>query len=136
MALAAIAAWRWGAALSLSLLLAALLAGCGFQLRGTADLPFETIYMPATNVAGIALDLKHPDGAAVLQKLITKADALVSNIRPAGLARLGFGYDICKELNPRLVYAVATGFGQNGPWAARPAFDDIIQGYLDPKKRR
>jgi crotonobetainyl-CoA:carnitine CoA-transferase CaiB-like acyl-CoA transferase len=51
----------------------------------------------------------------------------VSNIRPAGLARLGFGYEACAEMNPRLIYASATGFGQNGPWAARPAFDEIIQ---------
>ena len=54
-------------------------------------------------------------------------DALVSNIRPAGLARLGFSYETCAALNPRLVYAVATGFGQDGPWRARPAFDEIIQ---------
>ena len=47
--------------------------------------------------------------------------------RPAGLGRLGFSYAVCKELNPRLVYASATGFGQDGPWAARPAFDEIIQ---------
>jgi formyl-CoA transferase len=79
------------------------------------------------NKRSIALDLKHPDGKAVLKRLIPTADALVSNIRPAGLARLGFGYDTCKELNPKLVYAVATGFGQDGPWRARPAFDEIIQ---------
>ena len=75
----------------------------------------------------IALDLKHPDGKVALQKLIAKADVLVSNIRPAALARLGFGYEDCHKLNPRLIYASATGFGQDGPWAARPAFDEIIQ---------
>jgi crotonobetainyl-CoA:carnitine CoA-transferase CaiB-like acyl-CoA transferase len=79
------------------------------------------------NKRSIALNLKHPDGKEVLRRLIPTADALVSNIRPAGLARLGFGYDTCKALNPRLVYAVATGFGQDGPWRARPAFDEIIQ---------
>jgi crotonobetainyl-CoA:carnitine CoA-transferase CaiB-like acyl-CoA transferase len=79
------------------------------------------------NKRSLALDLKHADGKAVLRRLIATADALVSNIRPAGLARLGFSYDTCKELNPRLVYAVATGFGQDGPWRARPAFDEIIQ---------
>lgn len=75
----------------------------------------------------LALDLKHPDGKAALQRLIAKADVLLSNIRPAALARLGFGYEDCRRLNPRLVYAAATGFGQDGPWAARPAFDEIIQ---------
>ncbi len=79
------------------------------------------------NKRSIALDLKHPDGKAVLRRLIPTADALVSNIRPAGLARLGFSYEACRELNPRVVYASAVGFGQDGPWAARPAFDEIIQ---------
>ncbi len=79
------------------------------------------------NKRSIALDLKNADAKAVLRRLIPTVDALVSNIRPAGLARLGFSYEVCKELNPKIVYAVATGFGQNGPWAARPAFDEIIQ---------
>ena len=79
------------------------------------------------NKRSIALDLKHPDGKAVLQRLVRIADVLVSNIRPAGLARLGFSYEDCKTLNPKLIYASATGFGQDGPWRARPAFDEIIQ---------
>jgi crotonobetainyl-CoA:carnitine CoA-transferase CaiB-like acyl-CoA transferase len=79
------------------------------------------------NKRSLALDLKHPEGKAVLRRLIATADALVSNIRPAGLARLGFGYETCRELNPKIIYAVATGFGQDGPWRARPAFDEIIQ---------
>src|SRR6478609_9231211 len=79
------------------------------------------------NKRSLALDLKHPDGKATLQRLIARADVLLSNIRPAALARLGFGYEDCQRLNARLVYAAATGFGQDGPWAARPAFDEIIQ---------
>ena len=79
------------------------------------------------NKRSVALDLKTTAGKEVLRRLIPTVDALVSNIRPAGLARLGFGYETCRALNPRLVYAVATGFGQDGPWAARPAFDEIIQ---------
>ena len=79
------------------------------------------------NKRSVALDLKSEGGKAVLRRLIPTVDALVSNIRPAGLARLGFGYETCAALNPRLVYVVATGFGQDGPWAARPAFDEIIQ---------
>jgi crotonobetainyl-CoA:carnitine CoA-transferase CaiB-like acyl-CoA transferase len=79
------------------------------------------------NKRSLALDLKHPDGKAVLRRMIPAADLLVTNVRPAALARLGFGYEACHELNPRLIYAVATGFGQDGPWAARPAFDEIIQ---------
>jgi crotonobetainyl-CoA:carnitine CoA-transferase CaiB-like acyl-CoA transferase len=79
------------------------------------------------NKRSIALDLKHPRGKAVLQRLIPTADALVTNVRPAALGRLGFSYEDCQKLNPRLVYAAATGFGQDGPWAARPAFDEIAQ---------
>jgi crotonobetainyl-CoA:carnitine CoA-transferase CaiB-like acyl-CoA transferase len=79
------------------------------------------------NKRSLALDLKHPSGKAVLRRLIPTVDALVSNVRPAALARLGFSYEVCEKLNPRLVYASATGFGQDGPWAARPAFDEIAQ---------
>lgn len=79
------------------------------------------------NKRSLALDLKHPDGKGALAKLIPTVDALVTNVRPAAMARLGFGYEACAKLNPRLIYAAATGFGQDGPWAARPAFDEIIQ---------
>ena len=79
------------------------------------------------NKRSLALDLKSPDGKAVLERLIPTVDILVTNVRPAALARLGFGYEACAKLNPRLIYAAATGFGQDGPWAARPAFDEIIQ---------
>jgi crotonobetainyl-CoA:carnitine CoA-transferase CaiB-like acyl-CoA transferase len=79
------------------------------------------------NKRSLALDLKRPEGKAVLQRLLPTVDALVTNVRPAALARLGFGYEHCQKLNPKLVYAAATGFGQDGPWAARPAFDEIAQ---------
>jgi crotonobetainyl-CoA:carnitine CoA-transferase CaiB-like acyl-CoA transferase len=79
------------------------------------------------NKRSLALDLKSEKGKAVLRRMIPTADALVTNVRPAAMARLGFGYEDCQKANPRLVYAAATGFGQDGPWAARPAFDEIIQ---------
>ncbi len=79
------------------------------------------------NKRSLALDLKTEAGKQVLRRLIPTVDALVSNVRPAGMARLGFGYEDCRALNPKLVYVAATGFGQDGPWAARPAFDEIIQ---------
>lgn len=79
------------------------------------------------NKRSLAVDLKHEDGKAVLRRLIPTVDALVTNVRPAALARLGFSYEVCRGLNPRLVYAAATGFGQDGAWATRPAFDEIVQ---------
>ncbi len=86
------------------------------------------------NKRDLAIDLKSPEGAEVLRRLIPRVDVLVTNIRPAGMARLGFGPEECRVLNPRLVFAVATGFGQDGPYRAKPAFDEIIQassGFAD-----
>ncbi|SDB65947.1 CaiB/BaiF CoA transferase family protein [Belnapia rosea] len=86
------------------------------------------------NKRGVAIDLKSSEGAEVLRRLVPTVDVLVTNIRPAGMARLGFGPEQCHALNPRLVFAVATGFGQDGPYRARPAFDEIIQassGFAD-----
>ncbi len=79
------------------------------------------------NKRSVAVDLKTEGGAEVLRRLIARADALVTNIRPAALERLGFGYEACKALNSKIIYAAATGFGQDGPWAKRPAFDEIVQ---------
>lgn len=79
------------------------------------------------NKRSLAVDLKTAGGAEVLRRLISRADAIVTNIRPAALERLGFGYEACKALKPGIIYAAATGFGQDGPWAKRPAFDEIVQ---------
>jgi formyl-CoA transferase len=79
------------------------------------------------NKRSLAIDLKSPEGKEALRRLIPRTDVLVTNIRPAGMARLGFGPEECRQLNPKLVFAVATGFGQDGPYRARPAFDEIIQ---------
>lgn len=76
----------------------------------------------------ICLDLKKPAGRAVLLRLIATADVLVYNVRPAAMQRLNLGYDILAELNPKLIYAGVFGFGQDGPYAAKPAYDDLIQG--------
>ena len=87
-----------------------------------------SVFMGANrNKRSVCLDIKTPEGAEILRRLIPTADVLATNIRPAGMARAGFGWEDCAALNPRLVYAVATGFGQDGPYRARPAFDEIIQ---------
>lgn len=80
------------------------------------------------NKRSIALDLKSAEGRAVCLKLIRKADVLVHNLRPQAMARLDLGYDTVAEINPRLVYVGAYGFGESGPYAGRPAYDDLIQG--------
>ncbi len=76
----------------------------------------------------ICLDLKKPKGREALLRLIASADVLVYNVRPQAMARLQLGYDVVSKINPRLIYAGVFGFGQDGPYAAKPAYDDLIQG--------
>jgi CoA:oxalate CoA-transferase len=75
----------------------------------------------------IALDLKEEADRAVFGKLASRADVLVENFRPGTLERLGFGYETMRALNPRLIYAAVSGFGQTGPWSRKPAYDLIVQ---------
>ncbi len=76
----------------------------------------------------IALDLKKPEGLEALKRMLQTADVLIYNVRPQAMDRLGLGYDVVQNINPRLVYAGLFGYGQDGPYAARPAYDDLIQG--------
>ena len=80
------------------------------------------------NKRSIALDLKKPAGRGAVLRLIESADVLMYNVRPQAMARLQLGYDVISKLNPRLIYAGVFGFGQDGPYAAKPASDDLIQG--------
>jgi formyl-CoA transferase len=80
------------------------------------------------NKRSITLDLKNPEGIAVLKKLVATADVLLENFRPDVKARLGIDYETLEKVNPRLVYASISGFGQTGPYAKRPGFDQIAQG--------
>ncbi len=80
------------------------------------------------NKRGMTLNLKHPDGVAILKKLVERADVLIENFRPDVKDRLGIGYEALSAVNPRLVYASISGFGQDGPYRERPGFDQIAQG--------
>jgi formyl-CoA transferase len=80
------------------------------------------------NKRSMTLDLKHPDGVAILERLVERADVLVENFRPDVKARLGIDYDALSKVNPRLVYGSISGFGQTGPYADRPGYDQIAQG--------
>jgi CoA:oxalate CoA-transferase len=75
----------------------------------------------------IALDLKDAADRAVFLKLVGRADVLVENFRPGTLERLGLGYDALRAVNPRLINAAVSGFGQTGPWSRKPAYDLIVQ---------
>ena len=75
----------------------------------------------------MALDLKSPDGKQAFLAMAAKADVLVENLRPGAMTGLGSGYDAIRTLNPRVVYASASGWGQDGPLAALPGLDIMAQ---------
>jgi crotonobetainyl-CoA:carnitine CoA-transferase CaiB-like acyl-CoA transferase len=79
------------------------------------------------NKRSLAIDLKSADGKEVLRRLLATADVLVHNMRQDALDRLGFSWEVCHAINPRLVYCAGVGFGSAGPYAGRPAYDDVIQ---------
>ncbi len=79
------------------------------------------------NKRSIVLDLKHPAGREAALVLARTADVLIYNIRPQAMARLKLSYEDVKAVNPRILYVGAFGYSQEGPYAARPAYDDLIQ---------
>lgn len=76
----------------------------------------------------VVLDLKQAAARDAALKLAESCDVLISNVRPQALARLGLDYESVRERNPRLIHVSCCGFGQDGPYAAKPAYDDLIQG--------
>jgi crotonobetainyl-CoA:carnitine CoA-transferase CaiB-like acyl-CoA transferase len=79
------------------------------------------------NKRSLAIDLKRHEGLAAVRRLLPTVDVLVHNMRTAAIERMGLGFSACAAINPRLLYCVATGFGEDGPDAGQPAFDDVIQ---------
>lgn len=76
----------------------------------------------------VTLNLKHPAGLAAFRRLVATADVVVENFRPGVMERLGLGYPTLRALKPSLVYCAISGFGQDGPLSANPAYDQIVQG--------
>ena len=76
---------------------------------------------------GIAIDIKTPGGREILTRLIARADVIIDNFRPGTMDRLGFGFDACRAINPRIIYAAITGFGPDGPYANIRVYDPVIQ---------
>ena len=76
----------------------------------------------------IALDLKAPPERAIFEKLVARADVLVENYRAGAMEKLGYGWESLEKLNPRLIYAAVSGFGQTGPYRHFPAYDMVVQG--------
>ena len=80
------------------------------------------------NKRSIALDLKSESGRKIARELIDSADVLLENFRPDTMEKLGLGYETLRESNPGLIYAGLSGFGPDGPYAGKPAYDHVIQG--------
>lgn len=79
------------------------------------------------NKKSLTLNLKKEEGKKILKDLLKDADVIVENYRPGTMEKLGLGYDVLKEINPKLIYAASSGFGHTGPYSKRPAYDGVIQ---------
>jgi len=80
------------------------------------------------NKRSITLNLKAPEGVAIFKRMVEKADVVVENYRPGVKHRLGIDYESLKKINPRIIYASISGFGQDGPYRDRPGIDQVVQG--------
>jgi crotonobetainyl-CoA:carnitine CoA-transferase CaiB-like acyl-CoA transferase len=80
------------------------------------------------NKRSLAVDLKAPEAKEILYRIAEKADVVVQNFRPGVLAKLGFGYEDFRKINPRIIYCSGSGYGESGPYVSRPGQDMLIQG--------
>src|SRR3990167_7642424 len=90
------------------------------------------------NKRAIALDYGRPEGLEALCELVRGADVLVINSRPGVAEKIGIGHEQASALNPRLIYCAITGFGADGPYAQRPAFDNVgqaLSGWMSRHRR-
>lgn len=90
----------------------------------------ESVYYMSLNRGkrSMTLNMKSEEGKQILKDLVKQADVLVENFRGGTMDKLGLGYDVLKEINPRLIYSACTGFGMTGPYKHDPAYDVIVQG--------
>lgn len=112
------------------------------EVPGEGDWSRERGEMPELNAEGmglayltqnankksVALNLKTPDGLAVMKRLIESADIFIENFRPGAIAKLGLPFEVVREINPRIVYCSISAFGQDGEFSHRPAYDHVVQG--------
>ncbi|KAJ7432350.1 CAIB/BAIF family enzyme [Mycena latifolia] len=95
----------------------------------SAHLPPESAYFLAVNrnKRSITVDFKTPDGLEILRKLVARSDVLVENFISGKLASMGLGWEDCRKINPRLIYASITGYGQTGPYRTAAGYDVIVE---------
>jgi crotonobetainyl-CoA:carnitine CoA-transferase CaiB-like acyl-CoA transferase len=100
-------------------------SGCNLFLNGVSAF----FLLAHRNQRSLTLDLKKPEGLAVARRLVENADVLVQNFRPGVMERLGLGWDEVSKLNPRLIYASASGYGEASPYRDRPGQDLLMQAF-------
>jgi CoA:oxalate CoA-transferase len=79
------------------------------------------------NKKSMTMNLKKPESIALIKQMVGKVDVLVENFKPGTMEKLGIGYEVLREINPKLIYAAASGFGHTGPYSPRPAYDAVVQ---------
>ena len=109
-----------------------ILRDAGYEVIAVEDRRFQADGLFLTpvnrNKKHMSLNLKSEAGKEIFFKLAQKADIILEGFRPGVVDRLGVGYEAVRKINPRIIYASLSGFGQEGPYALRPAFDMIAQG--------
>lgn len=104
----------------------------GDVMRNAGNAPspgMGPIYLAVNrNKRSLCLDLKKPEAVAALKRLAQDADVFVHNSRPQAMERLGLGYEAIRAINPRIIYAYSLGYKRTGPYGAKPAYDDLVQG--------
>ena len=89
----------------------------------------QSVYFISINRGkkSITINLKSPEGIKIIKEMVTEFDILIENFRPGTMEKLGIGYDVLKEINPKLIYAATSGFGHTGPESHKPAYDMLVQ---------
>ncbi len=89
----------------------------------------QSVYFISINRGkkSITLNLKSPDGIKIIKEMVKDFDVVIENFRPGTMEKLGIGYDVLKEINPKLIYAATSGFGHTGPESHKPAYDMLVQ---------
>lgn len=96
--------------------------------------PEDTTFTPAVflshnrNKKSVTVNLKHETGREIIRRLVQESDIVYQNFRPGVMSRLGFGYEDCRKINPSVIYASASGWGEDGPYVDRPGQDMLAQG--------
>ncbi|MGH9678628.1 MAG: CaiB/BaiF CoA transferase family protein, partial [Candidatus Acidiferrales bacterium] len=100
----------------------------GVNVKASSQLMGDSFVSVNAGKQSVTLDLKSTQGKEIFKRLVEISDVVIENFRPGVMKRLGLDYEVLSKISPKLVYGALSGFGQEGPLALRPAYDQIIQG--------